>query len=110
MKLIHYKLKYTDKETAIADFIDRGYIIETDIGESWREDIQGIVDVARIPISKATFDDEGQILTEATFKEGYHYDVYSTRDDLEFSGIVTTPINAWHKLSGEATTNEIIIE
>jgi len=86
-----YKLKYTDRETAIED-------LSKYEGESH---IDGIVHVGKIPLTKAEFDNEGNEITPPTFKEGYHVDVYSEREDLVFNAERTYPENPYHKLSGK---------
>ncbi len=55
-----YKLKYTDKETAIADFIAKDLI---DSDNNYKEGIQAIVEIGLIE----------QV-------EGYHYDIMSIQD------------------------------
>jgi hypothetical protein len=55
-----YKLKYTDKETAITDFIAKDLI---DAENNYKEGIQAIVEIGLI---------EGV--------DGYHYDVMSIQD------------------------------
>lgn len=73
-----YKLKYTDKETAIADFIAKDLI---DAENNYKEGIQAIVEIGLI---------EGI--------EGYHYDVMSIQD-IDFGTneiVVNNPIhNFW---------------
>ena len=55
-----YKLKYTDKETAIADFMSKGIYVEELV---YAEGIQAIVEIG---------------LIEAV--DGYHYDIMSIQD------------------------------
>jgi hypothetical protein len=55
-----YKLKYTDKETAIADFIAKDLI---DAENNYKDGIQAIVEIG---------------LIESV--EGYHYDIMSIQD------------------------------
>ncbi len=98
MKLIPYKLKYIDKYTAIEDLKNRGYIIESDDGDIWREDIKGIIHVGNIPLTKGEYDNEGTVLIEPTYKEGWHVDVYSEREDLTFNAETTNPANPYHTL------------
>lgn len=73
-----YKLKYTDKETAIADFITKDLI---DAENNYKEGIQAIVEIGLI---------EGI--------EGYHYDVMSIQD-IDFGTneiVVNNPVhNFW---------------
>ena len=73
-----YKLKYNDKETAIADFITKDLIDEEN---NYKEAIQAIVEIGLI---------EGI--------EGYHYDVMSIQD-IDFGTneiVVNNPVhNFW---------------
>lgn len=58
-----YKLKYTDKETAIADFITKGIYLEIESELVYAEGIQSLVEIG---------------LIEGVY--GYHYDVMSIQD------------------------------
>lgn len=72
-----YKLKYTDKETAIADFITKDLI---DAENNYKEGIQAIVEIGLI---------EGV--------EGYHYDIMSIQD-IDFVDneiVVNNPIHCF---------------
>jgi hypothetical protein len=55
-----YKLKYTDKETALADFIAKDLI---DLEKNYKNGIQAIVEIG---------------LIEAV--EGYHYDIMAIQE------------------------------
>ena len=74
-----YKLKYTDKETAISDLISKGVYQEIDGELSYSEDIHAVVEVGLIIDQEATFDEQGNLLTEPTYREGYHFDIMSER-------------------------------
>ena len=73
-----YKLKYTDKETAIADFIAKDIL---DSENNYKEVVQAIVEIGLI---------EGI--------EGYHYDIMSVQD-IDFGTneiLVNNPVhNFW---------------
>lgn len=76
-----YKLKYTDKETAIADFIAKGIYVEVESELAYAEGIQAIVEIG---------------LIESV--DGYHYDIMAIQDiDFEINEItVNNPIhNFW---------------
>lgn len=108
-----YKLKYEDKQSAITDLKDRGCLIETEDGDIYAEHIRGIVHVygsGKIVDVKATYDEDDNMLTPTTFIEGYHVDVYSMRDDLEFSGVRQFPKNPRHRVKGWGENEEIIIK
>lgn len=69
-----YKLQYQDKETALADLIAKGVYTE-DL--SFGQGIHAIVEIGLIVDKEGTFDDEGNVLTEPIYFNGYHYDVMS---------------------------------
>ena len=66
-----YKLKYTDKETAIADLINKGVYIETDEGLEYGDGIHSVVELGLISLV------EGNLETEPIYADGYHYDIMS---------------------------------
>ena len=72
-----YKLVYTDKETALSDLIAKGVYNETEEGLSYGQGIHAIVEIGLIVDKEATFDDEGNIITEPIYFYGYHFDVMS---------------------------------
>jgi hypothetical protein len=80
-----YKLKYQDKQEALQDLMAKGVIIEK---LSYNEDeelelrqtpytsiTEAVVYIGNIVDVPATFDEEGEVLTDATFLDGYHVDV-----------------------------------
>jgi hypothetical protein len=74
-----YKLKYQDEAEAIADLTAKGVITE----EGYAPETAAVVYIGRIVDTPATFTDEGEIDTEATFIEGYHVDIM-TSATIEF--------------------------
>ena len=72
-----YKLKYQDKETALADLIAKEVYIETDNELMYGQGIHAVVEIGLIVQTDPTFDDEGNVLTEPIYFNGYHYDVMS---------------------------------
>jgi len=83
-----YKLVYTDKETAIADLIDKGVIDE----QGYTNATQAVVDIGKIVQTDATYDEQGNEITPAIYADGYHYDVM-TSDEIVFESEiqVTSP-------------------
>jgi hypothetical protein len=71
------KLQYPNKETALTDLIAKGVYIETEEGLSYGQGIHAIVEIGLVVDKEGTFDDEGNILTEPIYFNGYHYDVMS---------------------------------
>lgn len=72
------KLKYADKETAIADLLERNVYVKQTFDEEetlcYGEGIQAIVEIGKICL--------GMEVDEITpiFAEGYHYDIMSEQE------------------------------
>ena len=94
-----YKLRYTDKETAIADLITKGVYQETDGELSYSEGIHAVVEVGLIIDQEATFDEQGNLLTEPTYREGYHFDIMS-EIEIDFGENEIFPNNPKHTFAG----------
>jgi hypothetical protein len=96
-----YKLKYTDKETAIADLKAKGVYVETEEGLSYGQGIQAVVEIGTIILTDGTYDEEGNVITEPIFAEGYHYDVMSENEiDFEIADITNLVNNPKHQFAG----------
>lgn len=93
-----YKTKYTDKETAIADLKAKGVYVEIDGELSYGEGIQAVVEIGKIALTQGTYDDQGNVITEPTYADGYHYDVMSNHP-IEFENQIT-PNNPKHTFYG----------
>lgn len=77
-----YKLKYTDKETAIADLLAKKVYVEVEnlnkeITLSYGQGIQAIVEIALIVLENGTYDEKFKEITAPIYADGYHYDVMS---------------------------------
>jgi hypothetical protein len=99
------KLKYKDKETAIADLIAKGVYIETEEGQAYGEGVQAVVEIGLIMLEPPTFDEEGNELTPAVYADGYHYDVMSS-ELYDFGANLVEPKNPKHAFAGHAITEE----
>jgi hypothetical protein len=77
-----YKLKYTDKETAIADLITKNVIDEDG---NYQEGIHAVVEIGLITIDEVVID-------------GYHYDVMSEQE-IEFENKIEVN-NPKHTFAG----------
>ena len=64
-----YKLRYTDREQAIADLQEKGVIEEN---ENFKLPIHAVVELGILERTPATETEE------ATYREGYHFDVMSS--------------------------------
>ena len=91
-----YKLKYTDKETAIADLIAKG-VYAKDL--SFGKGIHAIVEIGQIIDKEPIFDADFNIIQEATYLDGYHFDVMS-EIEIDFGVNETTPTNPKHIFAG----------
>ena len=94
-----YKLKYTDRETAIADLISKGVYQEIEGGLSYSEGIHAVVEVGLVVNEEATFDEQGNLLTEPTYRDGYHFDIM-TDNVIDFGENEIFPNNPKHTFAG----------
>ena len=94
-----YKLKYTDKETAIADLISKGVYQEIDGEMLYADGIDAVVEVGLIIDKEATFDEQGNIVTEPTYREGYHFDIMAEKE-IDFGENEIFPNNPKHTFAG----------
>jgi hypothetical protein len=77
-----YKLKYTDKETAIADLLEKKVYVEVEnlnkeITLAYGQGIQAVIEIVLIVLENSTYDDKFNVITEPVYADGYHYDVMS---------------------------------
>ena len=93
-----YKLKYLNKETAMADLIAKGVYVETEGGLSYGSGIQAIVEIGKIVLENGTYDEDGEELTAPVFAEGYHYDIMSEQEIVFKNEIVVN--NPKHTFAG----------
>ena len=100
-----YKLKYTDKETAIADLLAKKVYIETEDGLSYGQGIQAIVEIGLIVLENGTYDEEGNEITAPIYADGYHYDVMS-ENEIDFPNAIE-PNNPKHHFAGYMPIVEI---
>jgi hypothetical protein len=77
-----YKLKYTDKETAIADLLAKQVYVEVEnlnneITLAYGQGIHAIVEIGLIVLENGSYDSEFNEITAPILADGYHYDVMS---------------------------------
>ena len=94
-----YKLKYIDKETAIADLIAKGIYQEIDGEMIYADGIDAVVEVGLIIDQEATFDEQGNLLTEPTYRDGYHFDIM-TNNVIDFGESEIFTNNLKHTFAG----------
>jgi hypothetical protein len=98
-----YKLVYTDKETAIADLLQKGAYVEIENEDnetvlSYAEGVHAIVELGLIVLENGTYDEEGNELTAPIYADGYHYDVL-TDNEIPFENVIE-PKNPKHSFYG----------
>ena len=103
-----HKLKYTDKETAIADLIAKGVYIETnDLNGvetlSYAPTTQSVVEIGLIVDTPAVIEDM-QVVTPATYIDGYHFDVM-VNNAIDFGTNRMTPNTSVHSFLGFNTND-----
>jgi hypothetical protein len=92
------KLKYPNKESAIADLIAKGVYTQE---LTYVEGIQAVVEIGLITDNDATFDSEGNIITEATYVNGYHYDIMAIQEiDFGSADVSNSVINPKYSFAG----------
>ena len=94
-----YKLKYIDRETGIADLIAKGVYQEIEGELSYSEGIHAVVEIGVIIDQEATFDEQGNMLTEPTYRDGYHFDIM-TDIEINFGENEIFPNNPKHTFVG----------
>ena len=99
-----YKLKYPDKETALSDLTEKGVYQEIEGELSYSEGIHAVVEVGLIIDQEATFDEQGNVLTEPTYREGYHFDIMAEKE-INFGENEITPNSPKHTFAGYETNN-----
>src|SRR6056297_1061147 len=82
---MEYKLKYKDENEALTDLMDKGIIQDRKYEDEegnivvrrtpYTDITEAVVYIGKLVDQPATFDEEGEVLTDATFLEGYHVDV-----------------------------------
>ena len=93
-----YKLKYSDKETAMADLLAKKVYIETEEGLSYGSGIQAVVEIGKIVLEDGNYNEDGEELTAPVFAEGYHYDIMSEQEIVFKNEIVVN--NPKHTFAG----------
>lgn len=79
-----YKLKYKDKETAIADLLTKGVYKEVEFQEvkslAFGDGIQAIVEVGKIVLENGIYGSDFKELTAPVYADGYHFDIMSEQE------------------------------
>jgi hypothetical protein len=102
------KLKYKDKETAIADLIAKEVYIETEDGLIYGKGIHAIVEIGLIVLENGTYDEEFNEITAPIYADGYHYDVMS-ENEIKFENSIEVN-NPKHTFAGYINPIEEILD
>jgi hypothetical protein len=102
-----FKLSYTNKEAALADLTAKGIYVETEDGLNYGEGVQAVVEIGLIILEQGTYDEEGNVITEPIYADGYHYDVMSS-ELYDFGANLVEPKNPKHAFAGHAITEEYV--
>ena len=93
-----YKLKYTTKATAMKDLLKKGVYVETDKGLTYGTGIHAVVEIGQIVLTPPVMEDM-QVITEATYLDGHHYDVMSEQS-ISFGKAEIEVNNPKHEFAG----------
>ena len=94
-----YKLKYPNREYAISDLISKGVYQEIEGELSYSEGIHAVVEIGLIIDKEATFDEQGNLLTEQTYRDGYNFDIMAEKE-IDFGENEIFPNNPKHTFAG----------
>ena len=94
-----HKLKYPDRETAISDLKEKQVYQEIEGELSYSEGIHAVVEIGLIIDQEATFDEQGNMLTEPTYRDGYHFDLMTDKE-IDFGANEILPDNPKHTFAG----------
>ena len=106
-----YKLKYTNKETAIKDLLKKGVYVETTFNDvtslTYGTGIHAVVEIGQIVLENGTYDEglneglnEGlKVIKEPIYADGYHYDVMCEQD-IDFGSNAIEVNNPKHNFAG----------
>ena len=92
-----FKLTYENKDTALADLKAKGILIEVDgidgqKHEAYGNGVQAVVELGLIILEQGAYDEEGNVITEPIYADGYHYDVMSS-ELYDFGANLVEPMN-----------------
>ena len=90
------KLKYATREQGIADLILKEIYTEE---LEYCEGVHAVVEIGMVIDQEATFDEQGNLLTEPTYRDGYHFDIMSEKE-IDFGENEIFPNNPKHTFAG----------
>jgi hypothetical protein len=78
-----HKLRYDNKQQAIADLLAKNVYIQFEDQLMYGEGVHCVVELGPIVLENVEFDDEGNVIKPPIVDEGYHVDVMIERE-IEF--------------------------
>lgn len=90
------KLKYATKEQGIADLIAKEIYTE---GLEYCDGVHAVVEVGLLIDQEATYDEQGNLLTEPTYVDGYHFDIMIEKE-VDFGANEIIPKHPRHTFAG----------
>ena len=108
-----YKLNYSNKETAIKDFLNKGVYIEVENIDKekslvYGKGIQAVVEIGKIVLIDGTYDANFKELTAPVYADGYAFDIMSDIEIVFASEIF--PLTPRHNFAGCEPINNNLIE
>lgn len=95
-----YKLNYISEEIAKADLLAKGVYIKDGDKLYYSFDTKGVLDIGKIVKIPATFDDEGNLITEPIYYDGVFYDLMTTQN-IDFGTNEVFPLHPEYAFAGD---------
>jgi hypothetical protein len=103
-----YKLKYTNKETAMKDLLKKGVYVETEEGLTYGTGIHAVVEIGLIVLENGTYDADFKEVTAPIYADGYHFDIMSEQE-INFGSNAIEVNNPKHEFAGYNKVTEPLI-
>ena len=89
------------------DLLKKGVYVETDKGLAYGTGIHAVVEIGQIMLTPPVIEDM-QVITEATYLDGYHFDVMSEQS-ISFGKAEIEVNNPKHEFAGHSKVTEPLI-
>ena len=63
------------------------------------ENVHAVVEIGKVIDQEATYDEQGNLLTEPTYRDGYHFDIMIDKE-IDFGENEIFPNNSKHTFAG----------
>jgi hypothetical protein len=103
-----YKLKFSDKDFAIADLLAKGVYVETEDGLSYGTGIHAVVEIGLIVLENGTYDADFKEVAAPIYADGYHFDIMSEQE-IDFKSNAIEVNNPKHEFAGHSKVTEPLI-